>query len=100
MNTFTELDFKKLYENEESRLLLADWFDKYERLRIAKLEMKAVYETAKEDGFKRGFAKAEKEKAEARGEIIRIAKSMKSEGFTFETISKYTELSIQEIEKL
>lgn len=100
MNTFTELDFKKLYENEESRLLLADWFDKYERLRIAKLEMKAVYETAKEDGFKRGFAKAEKEKAEARGEIIKIAKSMKTDLLSNETISRHTGLSIEEIEKL
>ena len=61
MDIFTELDFKKLYENEESRILLANWFDKYEKARISKLEMKAVYETAKEDGFKRGFAKAEKE---------------------------------------
>ena len=37
MSTFTELDFKKLYENEESRILLNNWFAKYERSRSAKL---------------------------------------------------------------
>ena len=100
MSTFTELDFKKLYENEESRILLNNWFDKYERSRLAKLEMKAVIETAMEDGFKKGLEKAKEEKAKEAGEIIKIAKSMKSEGFPFEMISKHTSLSIQEIEKL
>ena len=46
MNTFTEADFKELYENEETRVLLYSWFEKYEKARIAKLEMKAVYDAA------------------------------------------------------
>lgn len=94
MNTFTELDFKKLYENEESRTLLNNWFTKYERSRLAKLEMKAIIETAMEDGFKKGFEKAKLQSK------IASAQLMKTDGFLAETISDLTGLSVQEIEKL
>ena len=49
-------------------------------------DIKNVIDTAFQDG-------------ELKGKII-IAKNMKADGFSFEIISKYTGLSIEEIEKL
>ena len=106
MNTFTEADFKKLYENEETRILLYSWFEKYEKARIAKLEMKAVSDTEKEDGFVEGEAKGFV-KGEAKGKVegkeeakIEFAKSMKSDGEPTEKITRYTGLTKEQIEKL
>ncbi len=56
-----------------------------------------VLDYAIKEGEKRGLQKGLQEKTEA---IIAIARTMKKEGLTPEQIAKFTQLSVEEIERL
>ena len=89
-----------LREAKEKLEVMSD--DKYMQ-RIAEWREKAIRDekellnTGYHKGMKEGMKQGEKEK---RKEIQRIAKKLKEENMTLEQISKITELTIEEIEKL
>jgi len=74
----------------------------YERLRFGNMDIKSQFYTAELKGELRGEAKGiVKGRAEGKAEkTIEVAKEMKLDGMPVEKISKFTGLSIEEIDKL
>ena len=85
-----------LREAKEKLEVMSD--DEYMQ-RIAEWREKAIRDEKEllNTGYHKGMKQGEKEK---RKEIQRIAKKLKEENMTLEQISKITELTIEEIEKL
>ena len=102
--------FENAFKIAELAKFSSDQRLEYEKSRMTYLGLKAVSDTAKEDGFvegeAKGFVKGEakgKEKGLIEGEekgVTKVAKSMKSDGEPNEKIVRHTGLSIEEIEKL
>ena len=85
--------YKKLFSAEIAKYSRAEREQYEESLKYYR-DIKNVIDTAFEDGELKGKIEG---KIEERTEIARV---MKSDGLPFDIISKYTGLSIEEIEKL
>ncbi len=109
INPYTDFGFKKLFGEEASKEIanfddreLAEYEESLKRYR----DLKGVIDTSFEEGEKVGFDKGKKEGLEegydkGKDEKAReMAKTMKNEGMPIEKISRYTNLSKEEIEKL
>lgn len=81
----------EVMSDDEYMQRIAEWREKAIR------DEKELLNTGYHKGMKEGMKQGEKEK---RKEIQRIAKKLKEENMTLEQISKITELTIEEIEKL
>ena len=85
----------EVMSDDEYMQRIAEWREK--EIRDEKELLNTGYHKGMKEGMKEGMKQGEKEK---RKEIQRIAKKLKEENMTLEQISKITELTIEEIEKL
>ena len=85
----------EVMSDDEYMQRIAEWREK--AIRDEKELLNTGYHKGIKEGIKEGMKQGEKEK---RKEIQRIAKKLKEENMTLEQISKITELTIEEIEKL
>ena len=83
--------FAKAFKTAELDTMPHKEWEVYQRSKLVYLELKAVMDTAKEDGMKIGILQ---------GKTLRIAKGMKDKGEPIDIIIDYTKLSKEEIEKL
>ena len=94
--------FDKAFKTAELDTMSHKEWEVYQRSKLVYLELKAVIDTAKEEGreigIKQGIAQwlSESELIKA----SKIANEMKDEGETMVRITKYTKLSKEDIEKL
>jgi hypothetical protein len=93
INPYTDFGFKKLFGEEASKEIanfdekeLAEYEESLKHYR----DLKGVIDTSFEEGEKVGYDKKARE----------MAKTMKNEGEPIEKISRYTNLSKEEIQKL
>ncbi|MCF8373710.1 MAG: Rpn family recombination-promoting nuclease/putative transposase [Bacteroidales bacterium] len=86
--------FLKLFETAEIAKLNKDEFRQYQESLNAYRDIKNSIDTAWEEGREEGREEGEKKKQ------IEIARGMKMDALSIELITKYTGLSISEIEKL
>lgn len=102
--------FIKLFEVAEIAKFEPDEYQQYEDSLKYFRDLKNSFDTAREEGFEKGIKEGIKEdlnegleKGELLGEKnkqIEIARGMKHDGLSIDTIAKYTGLTHQEIEKL
>ena len=114
--------FENAFKIAELAKFSSDQRLEYEKSRMTYLGVKAVADTAEEQGEAKGFVKGEaKGKIEGKAEglvegeakgiekglvegevkgVTKVAKSMKQKGVPFDEIEEFTGLSIEEIEKL
>ncbi len=83
--------FAKAFKTAELDTMPHKEWEVYQRSYLVYIELKAVMDTAREDGMKIGILQ---------GKTLRIAKGMKEKGESIDKIIEYTGLSIEEIEKL
>lgn len=101
INPYTDFGFKKLFGEEASKEIanfdekeLAEYEESLKHYR----DLKGVIDTSFEEGEKMGYEKGEKVGYDKKAR--EMAKTMKNEGEPIEKISRYTNLSKEEIEKL
>ncbi|WLR50683.1 hypothetical protein LC040_15660 [Bacillus tianshenii] len=91
-------NWEKMSSDERTRLeyeaRLKEVLDEYSFHREAELRTQKAMEEGREEGLKKGLAQGEKSKAKA------IALNLLASGMDLESIAKYTELSIKEIQQL
>ena len=85
-----EAVFEKGFKVAEIAALNKEQHEAYEKSLIQYWDIKSAVDTAFDDGKNEGKTEREKE----------IVRTMISEGFDFETISRLTKLSIDEINKI
>ena len=89
--------FKKFFDVAEIAALSKEEYAKYWESEKVYYDNDGAIRTAEAKGLAKGIAKAE---AKARQEKLESARKMKADGMPFELISKYTGLSVKEIESL
>jgi hypothetical protein len=98
VNPYTDFGFKKLFGEEANKDLTPEQLAQYEESLKAYRDLKGVVDTSYEEGKAEGRVEGKVEGRDERN--IEIALKMKKMGEPLEKISKYTGLSIEEIEKL
>ncbi|MBV6425834.1 MAG: hypothetical protein KIPDCIKN_00320 [Haliscomenobacter sp.] len=94
INPFTDFGFKKLFETAEIAKFTPDERTKYEESLKYYRDLKNVVDTSFDEGREEGKIEGKMEGK------MEIARQMKAEGEPVDKISRFTGLTMEEIEKL